>query len=59
MDMAPTEADGAWKGAFIMDVCEVEVTLVLVELDDDREKLKLALVDSDREDCSDMRETDR
>ncbi len=39
------------------EVCEV--ALVLVELDDEREKVKLALVDMDRVDCSERRDADR
>lgn len=39
------------------DMCDVAVVLVLA--DDEREKVKLALVDTVRFDCSDMRDADR
>jgi len=41
------------------DACDTDVVLVLVELLDDREKVKLDLVETVRVDCSDRREADR
>jgi hypothetical protein len=50
-----------WSGAFVL-VCvgdeATDVAVVLVLLEDEREKLKLALEWRERCDCSDMRELD-
>jgi len=48
---------GLEKGG--VEVCDTDVVLVLVEVDDEREKLKLALVDTVRVDRSDRREAER
>ncbi len=41
------------------ELCDTDVVLVVVELDDAREKVKLAFVETERVDCSDRREAER